>query len=166
VTRYTPKDIKAIIAELTSNNDRAKAVVGGALMDSILDYAIRARVLTLPEPEENKLFSLAGPFGTCDQKIQGAFALGLFGSKTRTDLVLINRIRNEFAHDLNPISFDEERIAGRCRAIHTATNSDSHDQGLWREKFVLAVQILLDALAGEANEGAGKLKMVSHLLSD
>jgi hypothetical protein len=164
--RYTPKDLKPIIDELIGNNDRAKAVVGGAIIDSSLDYAISARIKELPEPDENGLFSYTGPFGGCDQKIQAGYALGLFGPKTKKDMERINAIRNYCAHNMNPISFDDDKLSENCRQMFTATNSDCHDGKLWREKFVLAVQIIMDGLIMEANEAAPRVAATPKYLSD
>lgn len=164
--RYTPKDLDPIIDELAANNDRAKAIVGGALLDSSLDYAITARLVGLEPGAEETLFSLAGPFGTCDQKIQGAFALGLIGPVTKRDMGLVNKIRNLFAHDVNPVSFSDQAVAGRCRDLQIGLNSDVHEQKMWREKFVLAVHLLCDGLIMDANERTDRVGLSTKHLSD
>ena len=48
------------------------------------------------------------------------------------------------------VTFSDSEIANRCREIKTATNSAAHIQGSWDQKFVLAVQLLVNCLMLEA----------------
>jgi hypothetical protein len=163
--RYRPADIKKIVDELVNENDRARAIVGGSLVDGILDYAIVARIKNLEPGEESKLFKPGGPFHSCDQKIQAGFAIGLFGPLTRADMECINEVRNIFAHNMNPMDFDHEDVVQRCKGLRTGSGVDGTMST--RDRFVFAIQWIVDGLVNDANElTENKLQLVSRLLSD
>jgi hypothetical protein len=163
--RYRPADLKLIIDELTDENDRVRAVVGGSLLDGLLDYAIVARIRALEPGEESKLFKPGGPFHSCDQKIQAGYALGLFGSLTKSDMACINEVRNIFAHEMNPVDFDAEVIIDRSKNLRSGSGIDVSLST--RDRFVFAIHWIMDGLVTDANEFTeNQLQPVSRRLSD
>ena len=60
------------------------------------------------------LFDYDGPLGTFASKILTAYGLGIFGSNTNHDLLLIRTIRNEFAHCQLPLRFDLPVVKAMC----------------------------------------------------
>ena len=83
-------------AELRGLSDRAAAIVGGSLIETELkQLLIRARV------------KAPGKF---DGKIKSANRLRLLPPGACTDADLIRKIRNEFAHTHQPLSFETPRI--------------------------------------------------------
>lgn len=51
-----------------------------------------------------------------------AYFLRLIGPVTRRELDIIRTIRNECAHNMNPVSFDTEPTISRCRALAEQRN--------------------------------------------
>jgi hypothetical protein len=51
-----------------------------------------------------------GCLSTFAAKIRIGYALSMFGSTSKTDLLLISRIRNVFAHSLHDVNFENEHI--------------------------------------------------------
>lgn len=163
--RYRPADISVIIGELCNVNDRARAIVGGSLLDGLLDYAITMRLMPLTLGEESMLFKPGGPFASCDQKIQAAYALGLFGPLTKGDMKCLNEVRNVFAHNMNPVTFDDPEIVEMCVNLRTGSGVDKTMST--RDRFVFAFQWILDGLLDDANDfPENKLKPISRHLSD
>jgi DNA-binding MltR family transcriptional regulator len=117
-TRYEPKDMDRIFGELNNDNHRAVIIVGGSLLEYGLAQVIKSR---LREPaskdEEEELLSDNGIMGSFHQKILLAYSLRLIGPSVRRDFDLIRKIRNEVAHNMNPVSFDLPPIADRCREL-------------------------------------------------
>src|SRR5712692_5082170 len=126
--RYEPKDIDAIFTELSGESARAAITVGGSLVENALEALIRSR-LREPETAREKevLFSDLGILGTFSEKIWAAYFMRLIGPNTRHDLDMIRLIRNVCAHDMNPISFSQDDIAGRIRCIYLANTSFGND---------------------------------------
>lgn len=55
-----------------------------------------------------------GPLSTFSSHIELAYALGLIYENAHSDLHLIRKIRNEFAHTSEPISFNNNSISDKC----------------------------------------------------
>jgi hypothetical protein len=116
--RYTPQDLSLIIDELSGENARAVITVGGAIVEHALEKLLESR---LREPgnktEASLLFSDQGILGTFWQKIWGAYFMRLIGPSARRELDLIRLVRNEVAHNMNPVTFETTEIAKKCRDL-------------------------------------------------
>ena len=123
-TRYEPKDLEAITAQLEHENPRVVIIVGGSLIEYALEELIKSR---LREPvtsdDRAKLLSETGIVGSFEQKILFAYFMKLIGPTARKDFDLLRRMRNEVAHNINPVSFDLPTIADRCRELVFAKQS-------------------------------------------
>jgi hypothetical protein len=104
---------------------RASAILCQAYLENYLVLAICCRIRVLQPNEQRKLFE--GPaalFGTFNAKIEGGWALDLYGEKVRSDLHLIREIRNKFAHHLMIESYDHPDVAELCAKIEGANYLD------------------------------------------
>jgi DNA-binding MltR family transcriptional regulator len=150
MARYEPKDIMNILDELKRENDRAVAIVGSSLVEYGLEQAIKAALRPFdPEkekPDLDRLFGINGIFSGMSAKVLGAYALQIIGPRTRRDLELINKIRNEFAHDMNPLKFYDQNIASRCKEIKLTETSNPAKANDHRGIFLLAIHIYSSAL--------------------
>jgi hypothetical protein len=97
------------------SDDRACALVLGAILEQSLELAILSHCVSMDENEKAKLF---GPPEeapvTFDIKIRFGYALGIYGVDSRDDLVCIRHIRNVFAHTKAMITFNSEQIVDIC----------------------------------------------------
>jgi Mannitol repressor len=100
--------------------DRATALVLGSILEQGLELAILSHCVlgwNTPEAEaeQRKLFGGGGdgPMNLA-VKIRLAFALGVYGPKTRDDLDTMRHIRNFFAHDKGHLTFDDSIVAALC----------------------------------------------------
>jgi hypothetical protein len=100
--------------------DYAIAIIGAGLIEKALEAIILGRFVNLSPDERNSIFNHEnnGPLGDLSAKIKVAYALGLFGQKTREDLEHIRVIRNSFAHSLNLLRFETEEVAELCQLLH------------------------------------------------
>ena len=103
--------------------DRAIALVLGSILEQGLELAILSHcVLGWNTPEadaaQKKLFDAsedgAMTFGI---KIRMAFALGVYGPRTRDDINMMRIIRNFFAHDKGHLTFDDEEVSALCNQL-------------------------------------------------
>jgi hypothetical protein len=58
-----------------------------------------------------------GPLGSFSARIELCYALGLSPKQVRRDLILIRKIRNDFAHQAKTLTFDDPGIADRCAEL-------------------------------------------------
>jgi hypothetical protein len=119
--RHKPIDNTKIFKEMKGRNDRAVILVAAALLENDLEECIASRFREpKTDPEKNALFGDRGILHTFSEKIWAAYFLKLIGPVTRHNLDMIRLIRNEAAHNMNPISFRRTpAIANRCRELQT-----------------------------------------------
>jgi hypothetical protein len=100
--------------------DRAMALVLGSILEQGLELAILSHCVlgwNTPESEseQRKLFG-GGEDGAMNfsVKIRIAYALGVYGPKTRDDIDTMRHIRNFFAHDRGHLTFDDADVSKLC----------------------------------------------------
>jgi DNA-binding MltR family transcriptional regulator len=89
-----------------------------ALGDLIEAFLIRG------DPAKQLLEGFNAPLGTFSARIKMAYSLGLVTKRQYEDLEQLRRIRNEFAHNWEPISFNDQKIAAHIRALHFSSLDD------------------------------------------
>lgn len=168
-TRYKPKDLKRIFAEMDGQNDRAIITVGASLLAHAVEELLGSR---LREPKTSKerdvLFTDFGILGTFSEQIWMAYFMSLIGPKTRHDLDMVRIIRNICAHDMNPISFEQKEVSSRCFDLHTAKRAlEPNDEHTAKERFTTTIYILTASVAIRAvdhvDEEFRKLQLVKYL---
>ena len=113
----TSPDVEAALDELEDASPRAAAVLGGALLDDLLDRLLAA---ALPDVNDARL-----KVGDIDYSEKGLWALrmGLISKFELRELRLLGRIRNEFAHSWSAaLGFDSNKIKGRVMSLNTPTH--------------------------------------------
>jgi hypothetical protein len=103
--------------------DRATALVLGSILEqgvelSILSHCVLGWNTPESDAEQKKLFggSGEGSMGFA-VKTRMAYALGVFGPKTRDDIDIIRHIRNLFAHDRSHLTFEDSVVSDLCRQL-------------------------------------------------
>jgi hypothetical protein len=93
----TPAEFVPFAQELHAESDRGMALSGTAYLDDRLGKLITAY---LCETNVDKLMHEGNsPLGTFSARIAMAHALGLIGDKERSELNMLRKLRNLFAHD-------------------------------------------------------------------
>ena len=103
-------------------SDRGAAVLAHALFDDRLEKVLRSCN-----------GALKGRGFQFRVKIEIAYALRLFDEETRNGLRVINKIRNEFAHSIEKIDFQDEEIAVLCSRLKPKTGTTATDL---RERYL------------------------------
>jgi hypothetical protein len=156
-TNYEPAEIEHVIAELETDNARAAIIVGGSLIEHGLERLIKSS-LRAPESRADieALSSDTGLLGTFSNKITTAYFMRLIGPSTQRDCHLIRKIRNEVAHNMNPLSFETPEIANRCLQLEFAKRSIAGQTTPpdLRGKFLFTVHFFTAALLLKAGESA------------
>ena len=102
---------------LSPETDRGCALMAASYLDNQLTELLRQRLVDSPKVAAD-LFENSRPLATFSSRIDLTYMLGLIGPKAHRDLHLIRRIRNDFGHNPNPLSFNDDPIANRCRELY------------------------------------------------
>ena len=93
------EDVEPFLKSFETESDRACAVLAGVLLDELLKHLLQ-RVMIEDAPA--KIFEYPGAFSSFSAKIDAAFYFGHLSSDEYEEMGRIRKIRNEFAHQLDP----------------------------------------------------------------
>jgi hypothetical protein len=108
---------QAVLTEIRAHNDRTAAIVAGATLEYALQLAIEARYPTMSEKGRKKLFDSRGILSSFYNKIEFATAVDVIDEQAGDYLHILRKIRIEFAHDMNPLSFTSAKILPLCEKL-------------------------------------------------
>lgn len=108
--------LEVLDAEFSNASDRAAAIVAGAVLDDTVRLLLEA-ALVAERPSGLDPFAPGQELASFMSRVKMAFLLGLIDDSERRRLILVAKIRNEFAHLVEGISFRSARIADRCREL-------------------------------------------------
>jgi DNA-binding MltR family transcriptional regulator len=136
---------KSFRSALTKESDRGCALFAAAYLDKALSDLLYVSLVE-DKSIEKDLFDGSAPLGTFSARIKIAYYLGLISVSCRRDLDLVRTIRNDFAHNAEIISFEDQKIAQRCR---TFVYSYHEKKERPRAHFTSAVMGTLSQIQGE-----------------
>jgi hypothetical protein len=101
----------------SQDSDRSKAIVLATIVENHLTEAIKIS-LRPDSAVANELFQPSGPLGNFGTKIRMAYMGGLIGKQLQNDLLIVNKVRNEFAHKLSVKTFEDQPICDWIKNTH------------------------------------------------
>ena len=99
---------KHSIKEIPKQRDRGAAIVATAILEEHLLMAIQARI-ERHDHTEKKMLNSDGPLSSFAARIDFGLLLGVYSEPLQRRLHVIRRIRNNFAHNMQPTSFKSQR---------------------------------------------------------
>lgn len=102
--------------EFQKNSDRGVAVVAASFLDEILKELLQS-FFARDAKSDKEIFEANGPLSTFSAKISICHRLGLISQFEYRAINTIRSIRNDFAHQLGEVSFQQQSIKDRCRNI-------------------------------------------------
>ncbi|NGX95089.1 MAG: hypothetical protein G4V63_07615 [Candidatus Afipia apatlaquensis] len=143
-----PSELTKTLDAAYEQPDRSAAIVATAIIESILEKIIVAR-LKHKEPDLiGKLFKDRGPLSDFHSKILVATAFGVISPNMGSELHRIKAIRNVFAHAKIDVNFDTPEIAEEVNGFlmlkaMQSVASDSKDISVSNKRtFILMIRIL------------------------
>jgi hypothetical protein len=110
--------LQTLEAEIYGTNDRARAVMLAAIVETSLETFLHNKTRPSLNADDNRLlFDFRGPLGDFASKTLIGYAFNFFGPDTRHDLELVRLIRNEFAHSRISFEFTTPVVADVCRQL-------------------------------------------------
>jgi DNA-binding MltR family transcriptional regulator len=102
------------LAEATRKADAlsqsATVLVACAVLDAELERALEVIMRPLNSKMRSRLFEGYGPLSSLSSKIDLAYVLNITTDSVHTNLVIIRRIRNKFAHTTEVLTFESDGI--------------------------------------------------------
>jgi DNA-binding MltR family transcriptional regulator len=147
-------DVLFLIDYLDRVDDRIVTIIATTRLEDALENAITSKMVDLSQSDYAELFRGDQPLATYSAKIKLAFALGLIGKQTRSELNTIRLIRNAFAHCRKAIWFSTDEVAEACSRLTIPERTDrlAEFKGIKqpiespRERFVAATLLYTGAL--------------------
>jgi DNA-binding MltR family transcriptional regulator len=136
---------------LTKETDRGCALMAAAYLDSRLCKLLKQYFVD-DEKTAKDLLAPDRPLYSFSARIDLAYMLGLVSSSDRKALRLIKKIRNEFGHVPEPITFDGPAMAERCKELEQI---GFFKQSSHRAMFIGAMMAVLARLDNQ-------IRRVSH----
>jgi hypothetical protein len=129
-------------------SDRAVAIVGPAFLDILLCDTL-IEFMVDDHKQVQRLLQPEGPLGTYGSRITACYCLGLIGPIITSDLRIVGKIRNRFAHDLRA-DFSDQKIGQWCRDLrwHKEVLADPPASVSERDLFQVGVNQLVSYLSG------------------
>lgn len=141
----TEEEWDAALDEFAEGPDRVSGVLAAAMVDNTLRDGITSALEDATE--EIELFHKEGaPFGTFKQKIVAARALGLISPDLAEDLDLIRDVRNQFAHALLPLTFEDEYIAKKCASLRDYRKEKNKPLENHRMRYEIACYVICNLI--------------------
>lgn len=106
--------IEDMVAFANKESDRGCALILSSNLDNRLKELLENLCIKLPLDIKKRLFSGTGGLATFSSRIDMCYALGHLGEDEHRDLHLIRKIRNEFAHHEDKLTFDCHSVKSRC----------------------------------------------------
>ena len=138
------KYFSEFLKEFQQETDRGAALVGAALIDDRLDRLLRSHFIECREASE-LLDGGEAPLGSLGAKVKAAFCLGLITSLEYKECDFIRRVRNEFAHKLHGLTFENQKIKDLCSNLKANTPDNARFGGNARQLYINSV--ILTSLA-------------------
>jgi hypothetical protein len=112
--KLTPEETAAFYENVS---DRSSALVLANIVENRLTELLRL-CMRDDKALADELFNPSGPLGPFGTKIRLAYMFGLLSPEAYKDLMIVNRIRNKFAHDLSVTAFSNQQIHDWIKNMH------------------------------------------------
>lgn len=121
----TAQDLAKFVEELKQETDRGLPLVATALIDELLQETLRAFFC------ENASVAYLldegnAPLGTFSARIHACHALGLIDTFEYSEVSLLRKVRNLFAHSKHGFDFKNERVQGLCSTLKSDLPQDEN----------------------------------------
>ncbi|MDP3070066.1 MAG: MltR family transcriptional regulator [Opitutaceae bacterium] len=153
---------RAFRKALTLESDRGCALFAAAYLDKSLSEMLSASLVNSAKIEDD-LFGSQAPLGSFSARIKIAYYLGMLSKSERHDLDIIRKVRNQFAHNSEPMTFDQVSVQNLCsNLVHDWNEKDARP----RAKFTATASALLASIHVATHRGVARTEKTDTPISD
>lgn len=137
-----------VLPDAKKQPDRSLVIVMSSVIDDALSQVI-INHLVESKKTTDIMFSGMGPLSTFSAKINLGFLLALYNKDFADMLHALRKIRNEFAHNMNPLTLESEEVKQGAAALALVLNRFALPPKVRtsRELFVAGCEFMLGGLA-------------------
>lgn len=114
----TAEDLAIFVEELRRESDRGLALVTTALIDNLLRDTL-VSFFCKSQSNEYLLDNGNAPLGSLSARLHTSRALGLIDEFEFTEINLLRKVRNKFAHAKHGLNFSNEIVRGFCSSLQS-----------------------------------------------
>jgi len=147
-SRRTEPEIEQLgkfLASFNEESDRGASLVAASMLDDRLAQVLSAFFIE-SSAATDLISGFNAPLGTFSSRASAAAALGLIEENEFREITLIRKIRNEFGHGWEPLTFESENVAVHARKLPWLGPTELEETSDNRARFNFAVAILLTDL--------------------
>jgi len=159
-------DLNRLNSMLNDLDERALVLSLAAFAEEALRDLIKAYLMP-GDAADKMLEGFNAPLGTFSARIRMAQALGLLTPHQADDLDRLRKIRNDFAHSWEPVSFTDQKISAHIRALNFHSLDDDYPETPTK-KVRTSISLLLLELritAQEVRKHGGATLRGRHILA-
>jgi len=113
-------EIANTLRNLKNVSDFTLAITGTAYLQHMTERILKSRFVRLSKEDERRMFDGAqnGFLSSFSSQIRLCFALGLVDHASYEDLLMLNDIRNIFAHSMHEVDFNNTEVENDLKLLH------------------------------------------------
>lgn len=146
--RRTDTEIEQLakfFASFNKESDRGAALVAASMLDDHLEKILTAFFVESSAARE-LISGFNAPLGTFSSRASAAAALGLIQENEFKEITIVRKIRNEFGHGWEPLTFESESVAALTRKLPWLGPAELEATSKNRGRFNFAIVALLTDL--------------------
>ena len=116
ITRGVPQTLLRQVEDEMEGSHRAAAIVGASFVEDHLVDVLKSKMVK-DENLTRRLFSPGGSHGDFAAKIDLGYLIGAYSREAYEELIIIRRVRNKFAHELELNNFERDDIRDYCNHL-------------------------------------------------
>lgn len=154
----TEAEIAKRLISLRRYGHQATAIMGASYLENALEFLLRKIFRDLHREDDDRLFDGAqgGILGSFSAKIRLTYAVKRIHENPYKALLLINDIRNVFAHSLHRVSFNSDEVKKDCQSLYAISSELSsaaslHDGDAAIDIYAGIIRTLYYAIKREAD---------------
>jgi hypothetical protein len=133
--------LSRFLSIFNKETDRGAALTGAAYLEERLGDILKGYLIKC-QASEDLLDGFNAPLGTFSSKVAAAAALGLIEPTEFEEIQIVRRIRNEFAHRWEGVSFEKGRVRDLASRLPWRGPAEFEADASARSRFNSAVALL------------------------
>lgn len=128
-------DLNRFLSLIGSQDDRAAVLSLATFIEDTLGRLLIAYFRNCKETQD-LVEGFSAPLGTLGARVKAGYSFGLLTRDQYKDIEILRKIRNEFAHNWEGVSFERQDIRARLKELSCYTLDGKPIEGGSREKLV------------------------------
>lgn len=134
--------LERFFEKLHPESDRGAALTAGAMLEDRLGDILGGFLIEEKEAKQ-LLVGFNAPLGTLSARLLACYSLGLVEKNEFTEMEIIRKVRNQFAHNWEGVSFESQSIKDLVATLPWRGPDEYEENTTSKDRFVTAVSMLM-----------------------